>query len=61
MPGAYPRTSTLALTSVTLPYLVDLANKGVTAVLESSHAMTKALNTYKGELTNEGVKRAHAL
>jgi len=61
MPGAYPRTSTLALTSVTLPYIVNLANKGVKSVLDSSDVMQTALNTYKGKVTNEGVKKAHSL
>lgn len=61
MPGAYPRTATLALTSVTLPYIVNLANEGVKSVLESSNAMKTALNTHKGKVTNEGVKKAHNL
>ena len=61
MPGAYPRTSTLALTSVTLPYIVELASKGVKTVLDDSLAMKTALNTYKGKVTNKGVKKAHNL
>lgn len=61
MPGAYPRTSTLALTSVTLPYITELANKGVQEVLQSSEPMKKALNCYEGKVTNEGVKKAHNL
>jgi alanine dehydrogenase len=61
MPGAYPRTSTLALTSVTLPYLLKLANWGVKKVLEDSPDLVTALNCYEGEVTNEGVKKAHVL
>lgn len=61
MPGAYPRTSTLALTSVTLPYIISLVKLGVKATLEHSHQMKKALNIYKGKVTNEGVKKAHKL
>lgn len=61
MPGAYPRTSTLALTAVTLPYILELATSSVQSVLENSHAMKTALNTYEGKVTNPGVKKAHGL
>lgn len=51
MPGAVPRTSTFALTNVTIPYAVRIANKGVkTAVLED-RALLKGINTMKGKLT----------
>ena len=45
MPGAVPRTSTLALESATMPYLVDLANKGVSRALMEDEALMKGLNT----------------
>ncbi len=61
MPGAYPRTSTLALTSVTLSYIMQLANEGVTKVLESSGPMRTALNTFEGKVTNKAVKAAFGL
>jgi len=54
MPGAVPRTSTMALTNATLPYAIKLANKGMDAVKENK-ALAKGVNTYKGCLTYEGV------
>ncbi len=51
MPGAVPRTSTLALESATLPYLVSLASKGVSRALAEDEALMKGLNTAKGFLT----------
>jgi alanine dehydrogenase len=50
MPGAYPRTSTLALTSATLPYVARLAGQGLAALREDP-GFAKALNTCKGFLT----------
>ena len=54
MPGAVPRTSTIALTNATLPYAIKLANKGMNAVKENK-ALAKGVNTFKGHLTYEGV------
>ena len=51
MPGAVPRTSTLALESATLPYLVSLASKGVSNALLEDEALLKGLNTAKGFMT----------
>ncbi len=51
MPGAVPRTSTLALESATLPYLVNLASKGVSRALLEDEALLKGLNTAKGFVT----------
>ena len=56
MPGAYPRTSTIALTSATLPYALKLAEKGVEAVKEEEGFM-KGVNTYKGFITYEEVAK----
>ncbi len=50
MPGAYPRTSTLALTSATLPYVLRLANEGMDA-LRRDAGFAKGLNAYRGFLT----------
>jgi alanine dehydrogenase len=61
MPGAYPRTSTLALTNATLPYLLKLAQYGADEVLSSVKPMRSALNTYDGKLTNRPVAEAHGL
>lgn len=50
MPGAYPRTSTLALTEATLPYVMKLAERGVDQLREEP-GFGKALNAYAGFLT----------
>jgi alanine dehydrogenase len=57
MPGAYPMTSTKALTSVTLPYVLQLADKGTTALKEDI-GFAEGLNTYQGVLTNRAVAEA---
>jgi alanine dehydrogenase len=59
MPGAVPFTSTYALTNVTLPYAVSLANLGWREALASDHALSKGLNCYDGGLTNDHVAEAH--
>jgi len=51
MPGAVPRTSTMALTNATMPYAVKLANMGLDKALASDKALAKGLNVYKGTLT----------
>ncbi|MBI4181699.1 MAG: alanine dehydrogenase [Candidatus Aenigmarchaeota archaeon] len=61
MPGAVPHTSTLALTNATLPYLLEIARWGVPDVFRKSSALLKGLNTYQGELTNQGVAEALGL
>ena len=58
MPGAVPRTSTLALTGATLPYAVKLANLGAEAACKADEALLKGLNTYKGHLTCKAVADA---
>ncbi len=54
MPAAYPRTSTIALTKATLPYICDLANSGLKAFV-STPCLAKAVNTYGGSITCEPV------
>ena len=61
MPGAVPRTSTLALNNATLPFAQTLANKGYREAFESNHALSLGLNTYKGHVTNKGVAEAFNL
>jgi alanine dehydrogenase len=61
MPGAVPRTSTYALTNVTLPYAQALATKGWQAALTADPALTLGLNTHAGALTNAPVATAHNL
>jgi len=58
MPAQTARTSTLALTNATLPYIVELAKDGPMKALEKSHSLREALNTHKGKLTNEKVSQA---
>ncbi|MCX7922659.1 MAG: alanine dehydrogenase [Clostridia bacterium] len=55
MPGAVPRTSTFALTSVTLPYLLQIANKGAEKAMNDDKALMAGLNTYKGSVTHKAV------
>ena len=58
MPGAVPRTSTLALTGATLPYALKIANLGAEAACKADPALLKGLNTYKGKLTCPAVATA---
>jgi alanine dehydrogenase len=59
MPGAVPHTSTYALTNVTLPYAVELANRGWRDALRDDAALALGLNTHDGRLTNAPVAEAH--
>jgi alanine dehydrogenase len=61
MPGAVPRTSTYALTNVTLPYALSLANKGWHQALHSDPTLALGLNTHAHTLTNAPVAQAHNL
>ena len=55
MPGAVPRTSTIALEAATLPYLVKLADQGVRDALLGDEALLQGLNTLGGKLTCQAV------
>lgn len=61
MPGAVPRTSTLALTGATLPYALKIANMGAEAACKADPALMKGLNTYNGHLTFKAVADAQGL
>lgn len=61
MPGAVPRTSTLALTGATLPYALKIANMGAEAACKADSALMKGLNTYNGHLTFQAVADAQGL
>lgn len=61
MPGAVPRTSTLALTGATLPYVLKIAALGAEEACRQDAALFKGLNTYKGHLTCEAVAKAQGL
>jgi len=60
MPGAYPRTSTLALTNATLPYIKLLANIGIEKAIKEDSAIKTALNTYEGKITNKALAETMA-
>ena len=55
MPGAVPRTSTVALNNATLPYIVSIANKGYKAALLDDPHLLNGLNVYKGKVTCRSV------
>jgi alanine dehydrogenase len=55
MPGAVPRTSTFALNNATLPYIVNIANKGYKAALLEDKHLLNGLNVYKGQVTCRSV------
>lgn len=59
IPGAVARTSTLALTNVTLPYLKILANLGLRKALKENSALAKGLNVHAGEITQKAVAEAY--
>jgi len=59
MPGAVPHTSTHALTNVTLPYTLALADRGWKDALAADPALALGLNTHDGALTSAPVARAH--
>jgi alanine dehydrogenase len=55
MPGAYPRTSTLALTNATLPYIKTIADKGIKKAVQEDPIIRSALNTYHGKIVNQAL------
>ncbi|GGM07051.1 alanine dehydrogenase [Dactylosporangium sucinum] len=61
MPGAVPHTSTYALTNVTLPYALELANRGWREALRRDPALALGLNTHEGQVTYGPVAEAHGM
>jgi alanine dehydrogenase len=61
IPGAVARTSTLALTSATLPYLVRVATHGVAGAVSRDPVLVKGLTTLGGKLVSRPVAEAHGL
>jgi alanine dehydrogenase len=58
MPGAVPNTSTYSLTNATLPYVVELATKGVRDACRDDSALAAGVNTHAGNVVNDAVARA---
>jgi len=61
MPGAVPHTSTYALTNVTLPYAVELADRGWRDALRANHPLALGLSTHDGQVTYAPVAEAHGM
>ena len=61
MPGAVPRTSTFALTNVTLPYALSLADKGWKQACIDDHALSLGLNVHDGAIVYGAVAAAFGL
>jgi alanine dehydrogenase len=61
IPGAVARTSTIALTAATLPYLTQVAAKGIADAAAANQALAHGLSTLGGHLVNESVAQAHGL
>src|SRR5262249_45319743 len=61
MPGAVGRTSTYALTNVTLPYVLQLAKKGMDRAVRESPALALGVNIRQGQVTNQAVAQTFGL
>jgi alanine dehydrogenase len=61
MPGAVGRTSTYALCNVTLPYLLQLANKGMPRAVRENPALLHGVNIHQGRITNQPVAETFGL
>ena len=59
MPGAVPRTSTIALTNATVRYGLEIAAAGLEDACRRSEVICSGVNTYLGQLTNRNVAAAH--
>jgi alanine dehydrogenase len=61
MPGALPRTSTLALTNATLPYALQIADKGWRRAMRENPEIRLGANVVAGEITYRGVADAFGM
>jgi alanine dehydrogenase len=61
MPGAVPRTSTFGLTNATLPFALQLANRGFVEAVRSNPHLAEGVNTFKGKITYEAVATSQNL
>jgi alanine dehydrogenase len=55
MPGVVPRTSTMALTNATLPYVLEIANKGYERAMKENLEIARGINLIRGEVVNKAV------
>src|SRR5699024_2381795 len=58
MPGAVPRTATTGLTNATIPFALQLANKGYKGAAQDNPGLAKGINVLQGQVTNESVAAA---
>jgi len=61
MPGAVPRTSTMALTNATLPYALEIANLGYQKAMEENPAIARGINVIKGDVVHKAVAKSVGL
>ncbi|MFC7344255.1 alanine dehydrogenase [Saccharopolyspora griseoalba] len=61
MPGSVPNTSTYALTNITLPYVVEIANRGLKEAARVRPELASGINAVRGHVTNEGVAEAFGM
>jgi alanine dehydrogenase len=61
IPGAVARTSTLALSNVTLPYIEQIASQGLEKAMEESEPIRKGVNVYDGNIVYPAVAKAHGM
>jgi alanine dehydrogenase len=61
IPGAFPRTSTFALTNATFPYILQIADKGYEKALEENGALRQGLNLFDGKVVCQGVAKSLGL
>ncbi len=61
MPGAYPKSSTLALSNATFKYVKELANNGILYSLKNNEEVRSGVNVLNGSVTNEAVALTHGL
>lgn len=61
IPGAVPRTATIGLTNVTVPYVLQLANKGYQKACLDNESLLKGINTLDGYVTYKAVAESHEL
>lgn len=61
MPGAYPRTSTIALINATLPYIKRIANMGIEEAIRQDRSIRSAINVFKGEVVHKTLAESAGL